>query len=152
MSSKQLGGIALQLLNERNELIDSTTTQPDGDYAFMDIMPGTFTVRPLAGQLFNFMESEVRCSLFWKEGKKCSGELVIAGFDVRGSLHNEEEALAHFKVILEALDAHSTVPGCSTDGTLVCTATSQLDGSFAFSAVPLGRYRLQFHVQPELEA
>jgi len=44
-----LAGVTVQLIDSEGNLLDSTTTNESGEYTFVDVAPGTYTIRQIQG-------------------------------------------------------------------------------------------------------
>ena len=138
-----LGGVTLTLFDALNNLVGTTTTAPDGTYAFAGLRPGTYRVvenQPnglgsttpntqssltvLAGGLTNVNFGEI--------GASVAGEVYIDTNNDGARQAPGEVAIAGVTVTLSGIDANGAGVNRAT--------TSAADGSYRFDDLLAGTY------------
>ncbi|XP_059130343.1 BOS complex subunit NOMO1 isoform X3 [Peromyscus eremicus] len=147
--------------------IQSTVTQPGGKFAFFKVLPGDYEI--LATHPTWALTEASTTVRVTNSNANAAGPLVVAGYNVSGSVRSDGEPMKGVKFLLfSSLVSKEDVLGCNVspvsgfqppDESLVylCYAVSKEDGSFSFYSLPSGGYtvvpfyrgeRITFDVAP----
>ncbi len=141
-----LGGIIINLLDNTNAVIGTTTTSPDGSYAFTGIAPGSGynvlqSAQPLAfGSStpnivsgINVLADGVSVVDFGETAGSLSG-VVYFDRDANGVFSAGDSGLAGVIVDLNGTDVNGNALALST--------TTAADGTYVFTDLPAGDYQV----------
>lgn len=144
------GGVTVRLLDGANNVLATTSTNSSGDYRFSNLYPGAFrvTVDPAtlpAGYTANydfdgtatFNTAEITLLAGQAQGNVNFGYAATASIaskiwidnDGNGAQGTGEPGLGGVTVILR-----------DTNGNIVATTTTDVNGNYAFSNIPSGNY------------
>lgn len=137
-----LGGVVVQLLNEQGTVINTTTTAPNGSYAFTDVTPGSYTVRELDPTGYNSTTSNTvpvsvppagsATANFGDQQVGTISGVVFNDKDGNGLKSPDEEGLAN--VAIQLVD---------NQGRVIATISTGPDGSYLFTGVQPGSYTVR---------
>jgi len=160
-------GVTISLMTpkgEKQEVVQTTQTGPGGSYVFTAV-PGTDHKVTASHPRWSFEKSEGSVSMTGDNGQ--AEDLVVAGFDVRGSVLSGSEPVAGVSILLFGPAGSLNSKHCP-DNTLssikapeglvqLCNSKTNNDGEFLFPVIPPGNYKLvpffkgsktQFEVSP----
>jgi len=161
-------GVTISLLTPRGdeqEVVQTTETGPGGSYVFTAV-PGTDHQVSAGHPHWRFEKSIGSVSMTGDNGQ--AEDLVVAGFDVRGSVLSGPDPMAGVSILLFGPPAASLTPEQCPDNSQagaagpeglsqLCHIKSDNKGEFIFPVVPPGEYKLvpfykgshtQFEVTP----
>jgi len=161
-------GVTISLLTprgEEQEVVQTTETGPGGSYVFTAV-PGTDHQVSAGHPHWRFEKSVGAVSMTGDNGQ--AEDLVVAGFDVRGSVLSGPDPMPGVSILLFGPPAASLTPDQCPDNsqagaagpgdlTQLCHIKSDSKGEFIFPVVPPGEYKLvpfykgshtQFEVTP----
>ncbi|MXQ90050.1 hypothetical protein E5288_WYG014065 [Bos mutus] len=161
-------GVQVSLRNTGTDAkIQSTVTQPGGKFAFFKVLPGDYEI--LATHPTWPLKEASTTVRVTNSNANAAGPLVVAGYNVSGSVRSDGEPMKGVKFLLfSSLVTKEDVLGCNLspvpgfqpqDESLeyLCHAVSKEDGSFSFYSLPSGGYtvipfyrgeRITFDVAP----
>ncbi|CAI5792165.1 nodal modulator 1-like [Podarcis lilfordi] len=161
-------GVLVALRNPGSEAsIQATTTQPGGKYAFFKVLPGEYEI--FASHPTWMLKEASTTVRVTNSNAYASGPLVVAGYNVSGSVRSDGEPMKGVMFLLFSSSVtKEDIMGCSTspvDGfparddslAYLCNVISKEDGSFTFLSLPSGKYtvvpfyrgeRIMFDVAP----
>jgi len=163
-------GVTISLLTPREdkqEVVQTTETGAGGSYVFTAV-PGTDHQVSAGHPSWIFDKSVASVSMTGDNGQ--AEDLVVAGFDVKGSVMSGSEPMAGVSIFLFGPDTASLKPGHCPDNTMtgvtapdgltqLCHVQSDSHGDFLFPVVLPGDYKLvpyykgshtQFEVSPSI--
>ena len=160
--NEPLEGVEVQLIDEDGEVIDTTTTGPDGSYGFTEVPPGTYTLVEVDPDDYDSV-SDI-------DGPNDNTiEVTVANGDPVTDQDFLDEPLASITGVVEEDRDHDGLPDCASlqaadsftlstqepalcpladvvvelvdgEGNVVATTTTDPDGRYGFDDVPPGDY------------
>lgn len=134
-----VAGATIVVIDDRGEVVGTTSTGPDGDFAIPGLFAGTFTLtahasgyRPSAASVTVGAEDSMRCDLTLAPAAAISGTVR----------HDETDA--------PVPDARITL--LADDGTVVATAISDESGAYVLADLVPGDYTLCASGHPPVSA
>ena len=163
-------GVTISLLTPRGdkqEVVQTTETGAGGTYVFTAV-PGTDHQVSAGHSSWVFDKSVGSVSMTGDNGQ--AEDLIVAGFDVKGSVMSGSEPMAGVSIFLFGPESSSLKPGHCPDNTMtgvaapdgltqLCRVQSDSQGEFIFPVVLPGEYKLvpyykgshtQFEVSPSM--
>ena len=138
-----ISGVTITLKNSNGDVVDTTTTAPDGSYSFPDLVPGSYTV--VENDLFGYLS--VTSNTLVRTVPP--GENAVANFvdtqpgSITGTVRKDTDAddlgdTAFTDVELRLVDAsgNEVLDGFGAP----ITTTTAGDGTYAFGNLPPGTY------------
>lgn len=143
-------GVTVKLTpKDQDKVLAETQSVDNGEFAFAGIFPGSYVVAAYHPQWkFLVQRSAIEVE---KDSTRVQNSLVVAGYDVRGRVTSEGEAIQNVHFLLFSSQADKPkLEGCLTSpvegfadskGRVpVCHVVSGSDGVFVFSSIPPGLY------------
>ncbi|XP_078724820.1 BOS complex subunit NOMO1-like [Lampetra fluviatilis] len=138
-------------LTAGGDALQSVRTQPGGRYSFGRVHPGEYEVKA-SHATWTLHPASVAVTVGVANGNAGEG-LVVAGYQVTGSVRSEDEPVQGVQLLLFSSVAQQDVAGCSfgpvkgfsaasTLPAFVCSTTSTHAGTFMFPSLPCGSYSL----------
>uniref|UniRef100_A0A8D0DFQ2 Nodal modulator 1 n=1 Tax=Salvator merianae TaxID=96440 RepID=A0A8D0DFQ2_SALMN len=161
-------GVSVALRHPGSEVnLQATASQAGGKYAFFKVLPGEYEIFA-SHPTWTLKEAKTTVRVT-NSNAYASGPLVVAGYNVSGSVRSDGEPMKGVVFLLFSSSvSKEDVAGCSAspvegfpagDDALayLCSVVSKEDGTFAFLSLPSGRYavvpfyrgeRITFDVAP----
>jgi hypothetical protein len=132
-------GVKLNLLSNKNLVIDSAVTSQGGSYYFSNIMPGNYKIEVADQQSigFYFKTKKVNVELS-KENWFAKDNIVVSGYTLEGQVTASDKKQPVRDVQVDLL----VVERGTNNFNKVSTKKSDQNGRFLFENVPYGKYRL----------
>ncbi|XP_070617235.1 LOW QUALITY PROTEIN: BOS complex subunit NOMO3-like [Erythrolamprus reginae] len=148
-------------------ILQSTTTQLGGKYAFLKVLPGEYEV--FASHPTWTLKEATTTVRVTSSNAYASSSLIVAGYNVSGSVRSDGEPMKGVMFLLFSSSvAKEDIMGCNSspvDGfparddslAYLCNVISKEDGTFTFQSLPSGKYavipfyrgeRITFDVAP----
>ncbi|GLH02259.1 Nodal modulator 1 [Gryllus bimaculatus] len=148
-------GVKVVLLPEGKEdpIIHETFTAEDGSFLFTPVPPGRYIVRASHSK-WQLVKSSAPVVLSKGNADIGVGSLLVAGYDVSGSVTSDDEPIKGVSFILFQSEGapvnikgcdKKPIPGFVSADTPLCHVTSDERGQFVFPVVPPGHYRVVPH-------
>ncbi|XP_028401177.1 nodal modulator 1-like [Dendronephthya gigantea] len=151
---RQIGpsGVKILLKNEGSER--ETKTTEEGFFSFSRVLPGKYSLAA-SHPTWTFQTAVTMVEVV-SNNIEVMDKLIVAGYDVKGHVLSEHQAIQGVDFILFSLTLEAEdVRGCDpieprilvkiskkAEGKPLCKTKSQKDGTFLFSSVPTGEYTL----------
>ena len=115
-------------------------------------MIGDYTISPLKDQQFTFVESpKLICKRQWSEEKNCKGQIVVKGYDIKGTLKHDDLLMPNVHVFLYTKSSHPPNIYCNMPYIKnplkqqhLCYTISNKKGEFSFKTLAQGKYFFKF--------
>ena len=138
-----IGNITVSLLNATNTVIATTTTAADGSYQFTSVVPGTYTVRETDPTGYISTTTNTAPITLPPAGTSIAnfGDQQLGS--VSGTVFNDPNGSGVRDLGEGGLGAVTLTLIDATTGASVATTTTAADGSYSFTGVAPGSYRVQ---------
>ncbi|XP_048249948.1 nodal modulator 1-like [Haliotis rufescens] len=134
----------------KDEVLQTVTTATDGSFSFSHILPGDYVVKA-THPTWRLQQGETKVTVA-SDNANTGSSLVIAGYDVMGSVSSEGDPIRGVNFVLFSDKVKKQdVSGCeskpvkgftSTMGTPLCHVISAANGAFSFPSLPTGKYTI----------
>ncbi|XP_054719447.1 BOS complex subunit NOMO3-like [Uloborus diversus] len=142
-------GIQLQLKSSDGTILNETISSEGGHYSFPKIYPGKYIIEAHHPTWLFDQGTE---TIHVMDNLKTGNKIVIAGYDVSGSVASDGQAIQGVNFLLFSNDIQKVPRGCSPEKVkgysqvlnvpYLCHVTSSQDGKFVFPSLPPGNYKL----------
>uniref|UniRef100_A0A8W7P3V5 SD-repeat containing protein B domain-containing protein n=1 Tax=Anopheles coluzzii TaxID=1518534 RepID=A0A8W7P3V5_ANOCL len=164
--------VRVELVAEDGSRIGQTITNGNGVFSFTPIKPGRYVVK-VQHQRWHFERPEYKVTVASGNTEIPAGSLVVAGFDVEGSVFSDGQPFAAVGFLLYSSQGQKSSAKCSSETVPsvpnaankayetnpLCFATPNKNtGQYLFAGVPRGKYlvrphfsdsKIKFHIRPE---
>ncbi|XP_055531777.1 BOS complex subunit NOMO1 [Wyeomyia smithii] len=164
-------GVQVELRSESNAKIGQTVTDSNGIFSFTPIKSGKYVIK-VKHDKWHFVIPEYSVTVTTGNTEIPPNSLVVAGFEVEGSVFSDEQPFGNVGFLLYAEKGMVSMVKCPTDKIPPVSGTdpryggsprcyvepNKSNGKFVFPSVSVGKYRIvphfsskdiQFHIRPE---
>uniref|UniRef100_A0A182JRR9 SD-repeat containing protein B domain-containing protein n=1 Tax=Anopheles christyi TaxID=43041 RepID=A0A182JRR9_9DIPT len=164
--------VRVDLVAEDGSKIGQTITNGNGVFSFTPIKPGRYVVK-VQHQRWHFERPEYKVTVASGNTEIPAGSLVVAGFDVEGSVFSDGQPFAAVGFLLYSAQGQTSTVKCTSEkvpsvpntvnkayesNPLCFTTPNKNTGSYLFTGVPRGKYlirphfsdsKIKFHIRPD---
>lgn len=164
-------GVQVELRSESNTKIGQTFTDSNGIFSFTPIKSGKYVIK-VKHDKWHFVKSDYAVTVTTGNTEIPAKSLVVAGFDVDGSVFSDGQPFGNVGFLLYAEKNAVTMVKCSSGNIPAVsgndpkysanprcyTEAHKATGTFTFAGVSSGKYRIvplfnnkaiKFHIRPE---
>ncbi|XP_049779932.1 nodal modulator 3 [Schistocerca cancellata] len=134
-----------------------TSTGDDGSFQFTPVLPGQYIIKA-SHPKWKMVQDIVQVQVTKGNADVGDRSLVVAGYDVSGSVTSDDEPIKGVSFVLfhteegkpppAVTDCNkSPLPGFRSSSTPLCHVTSDDHGTFLFPSIPPGKYRVVPHYE-----
>uniref|UniRef100_A0A1Q3G441 Putative metalloproteinase-related collagenase pm5 n=1 Tax=Culex tarsalis TaxID=7177 RepID=A0A1Q3G441_CULTA len=167
-------GVQVELRSESDGKIGQTVTDTNGVFSFTPIKSGRYVIR-VRHDRWHFVRPEYVVTVTTGNTEIPAGSLVVAGFDVEGSVVSDGQPFGNVGFLLYGEKGKATMVKCSSDDVPAVDGTdarfsaaprcyteaNKATGTYTFAGVSSGKYRvvplftankaIKFHIRPEAQ-